>query len=155
MASDPQAVREFLAQRRIAVAGVSRDPKATANLVFRKLRDAGYEVFAVNPAASEVEGVRSHPDLASIQPRPDGVVVITAPSAALGIVKECAALGIPRAWFHRLLFVPGTASPEALTFAREHGIAVIPGACPMMFVEPVDPFHRLARWLSSHGLERG
>ncbi len=144
------AIRDFLARRRIAVAGVSRDRNATANLIFRKLRDAGYEVSAVNPAATEVEGVRCHPDLASIQPSPEAVVVITPPSAALGIVKECATLGIPRVWFHRLLFVPGAATPDALGFAREHGIAVIPGACPMMFVEPVDGFHKLARWMSGY-----
>lgn len=59
MAIIPQSVSDFLGQRRFAVAGVSRDPGQAANAVYRKLRDSGFEVFPVNPRASEVEGVRS------------------------------------------------------------------------------------------------
>ena len=56
MSSLREAADEFLAQRRIAVAGVSRDTKQPANLIYRRLRGAGYETFAVNPNADEVEG---------------------------------------------------------------------------------------------------
>jgi predicted CoA-binding protein len=129
------AAREFLAQKRIAVAGVSRDPKQAANLIFRKLRDTGHDVVAVNPRASEVEGSTCYDRLASAPQPIDAVVIATPPDAADGIVEECAALGI------------GRVSDSAVAACRKHGIHVIAGACPMMFCEPVDTGHKCIRWI--------
>jgi predicted CoA-binding protein len=141
------AVGDFLAQRRIAVAGVSRtDSAAPANLVYRKLRDAGYAVTPVNPHAEQVEGDACAPDLASIDGGVDGVVVATPPGEAEKIVQECAALGIRRVWMHRS-FGQGSVSDAAVARCHEHGIRVIAGACPMMFCEPVDVPHRCLRWV--------
>ncbi len=138
-------IASFLAQRRIAVAGVSRSSGEAANFIFRKLRDAGYDVFAVNPHAAEVEGVASHPDLESIRPPVEAVVIATPPEAATGLVRECAELGIRHVWMHRA-FGAGSYSEEAAALARAHGIALVPGGCPMMFLEPVDVGHRCMRW---------
>ena len=71
------AADEFLSQKVIAVAGVSRDPKQPANLIYRRLRDSGHEVYAVNPNATEVEGAHCWPDVGSLPEVPDGVVVAT------------------------------------------------------------------------------
>jgi predicted CoA-binding protein len=139
-------IRDFLAQRRIAVAGVSRDPQQTGNHVFRKLEACGYEVFPVNPRAAEAEGVRCYPDLRSVPPPVDGVVVVTRPADALALVRECEALGIRRVWMHRS-FGAGSVSDEAARLGRERGMTVIAGGCPFMYLEPVDPFHRCFRWL--------
>ena len=146
MAATPQSVRDFLAQRRIAVAGVSRDPRQTANVVFRRLRDFGCQVFPVNPSTTEVEGVTCYPDLRSVPPPVEGVMIVTRPEVALDVVQECAALGIPQVWMHRS-FGPGSVSDAATRFGRERGIQVIAGGCPLMFCEPVDPFHRCMRWV--------
>ena len=115
------AAEEFLAQHRIAVTGVSRSPKDHgANVVYNRLRDRGYEVFAVNPNAETVEGDRAFPDLASIPGKVDGVVIGTAPERALPAVRECIDLGIDRVWFHR---GPGRGSvdPGAVQVARDAG----------------------------------
>ena len=72
-----EAVEDFLAQKRIAVAGVSRNGSQPANFIYRKLRGAGYQVFAVNPSAKELEGDRCYPDLASIPETVDGIVIAT------------------------------------------------------------------------------
>jgi uncharacterized protein len=146
MADLREAVGEFLSRKQLAVAGVSRDGNLPANLIFRKLRDAGYEVFPVNPNASEVEGAACYPDLASVPAALEGVIVATPPGAAEGLVRECADLGIPRVWMHRSLGT-GSVSTAALELCLREGIAVIPGSCPMMFVEPVDLGHRCFRWL--------
>lgn len=136
------AAAEFLAQPRIAVAGVSRDPKQPANLIFRRLRDAGHEVFAVNPKALTVEDdVRCYARLGDIPEPLDGVVIVTPPDAAVAVVEECARAGVPRVWFHRGIG-PGSAPEEAIELARELGLAVIPGGCPCMFGETSDPGHR-------------
>jgi predicted CoA-binding protein len=146
MSDAPPNIAEFLAGKRIAVAGVSRDSRQTANAIYRKLRDAGYEVFPVNPHAELAEGVRCYPDLAAIPGDIDGVVAVTPPGAALGLVQQCADRGVRRIWFHRLVGA-GSGTAEAVSAARERGMSCIVGACPFMYVPPIDGFHRCARWL--------
>jgi uncharacterized protein len=146
------AAREFLAQKRIAVAGVSRDGTLPANYIYCRLRDAGYHVFAVNPNAGTVEGDRAYHHIGDIPVAVDGVVIATPPEHALEIVEECAALGVPRVWMHRS-FGAGSLDGEAVKLCHERGIAVIPGACPMMFCEPVDVAHKCFRFIT--GMMRG
>ncbi len=138
--------RDFLSQKRIAVAGVSRSPDQAANAVYRKLRGAGYEVFPVNPGACEVEGEGCFPDLKSIPGGVDAVVIATPPRATDQVVRECAALGVSRVWMHRS-FGEGSVSRNAAEYCRANDIAVIPGGCPLMFCEPVDFGHRCMRWM--------
>src|SRR3989337_2763146 len=112
-----EAVDDFLAQKRIALAGVSRDSNQAANLVYRTLRKANYEVFAVNPNAHEVEGDPCYPDLKSIPGGVDAVVIATAPGAAEAIARACAQQGITRVWMHRS-FGKGSVSDGAAAFCR-------------------------------------
>ena len=140
-----EAAAEFLAGRRIAVTGVSRHPaNHGSNVVYRRLRDRGYEVFAVNPNADEVEGDRAYHALADIPGGVDGVVIATRPEAAEATVRECADLGITHVWMHR---GPGGGSVSAVAAAwgRQHGITVIDGGCPCMFGPTADPGHRMMR----------
>ena len=140
------AAQDFLAQKRIAVAGVSRDSKQPANLIFRTLRETGHEVFAVNPNAEEVEGATCYHDLKSIPGGVDAVMVATPPAATLSVVSECADLQVPRVWLHRS-FGAGSVSDDAVKFGREHGMSVIAGGCPMMFVPGADVGHKCMRWV--------
>jgi uncharacterized protein len=94
MATLPESVAQFLMGRRLAVAGVSRSSGQAANAVYRRLRDCGYEVFPVNPNATEVEGVTSYPDLSSIPVAVDGVVIATHPEVAVDIVRQCKQRGV-------------------------------------------------------------
>ena len=141
------AANEFLANKRVAVTGVSRKPDTHAsNAVYRRLRDRGYEVFAVNPNADEVEGDRSYPDLTSIPGGVEAVVIGTRPEIAEGAMRECADLGIKQVWMHR---GPGrgSVSHAATAYGREHGITVIDGGCPCMFGSTADPGHKLMRYV--------
>lgn len=145
MSTIKQAASEFLALKRIAVTGVSRRPKDHgSNTVFKRLRDRGYEVFAVNPNAEQVEGARSYHDLKSIPGGVDAVVIATAPDKALGTMQECAELGIKNVWMHRA-FGQGSVSPAAAAYGREHGIKVIDGGCPLMFEPTADFGHKMMR----------
>jgi predicted CoA-binding protein len=146
MASVPDSVKVFLAGQRIAVAGVSRTPNQPANAIYRKLKSAGHEVFAVNPNATEVEGEPCYPDIASLPGPIDGVVIATHPDAAVEVVRQCADRGIGRVWFHRS-FGQGSVSDEAVAECQVRNIEAIVGGCPMMFCEPVDIGHRCMKWL--------
>jgi predicted CoA-binding protein len=142
-----QAASEFLASERVAVTGVSRQPKDHgSNVVYKRLRERGYEVFAVNPNADEVEGDRCYHDLRSIPGGVDAVVIATKPERAEATMRECADLGIKHVWMHR---GPGTGSvsPEATDYGRQHGIAVIDGGCPCMFDPTADRAHKAMRVL--------
>jgi hypothetical protein len=141
-----EAIAEFLDQRRIAVAGVSRSGKEAANAVYRKLKGAGYTVFPVNPAAEEVEGDVCYPNIAAIPAEVDAVFIATHPDVTGEVVRECVELGIGRVWMHRS-FGRGSVSEEAVEYARAHGVTVIPGGCPMMHVDPVDVGHKCIRWV--------
>lgn len=146
MAKTPAPVAAFLGGRRFAVAGVSRSSGETANLIFRKLRDSGFEVVPVNPNATSVEGVPCYPDLASVPGGLDGVVVATHPAVAAGVVRQAAARGVRHVWFHRSVD-RGSVSDEAVKACAEAGIEPIVGGCPLMYCEPVDGAHRCMRWL--------
>ena len=141
-----EAAEDFLAHKRIAVTGVSRTPaNHGANFVYRRLRDRGYDVFAVNPHAATVEGDRAYPDLRSIPGGVDAVVIGTAPERADSIVRECAELGITHVWMHQGL-QPGSVSQTAADFCRQRGISVIAGSCPLMYGPTSDFSHRCIRW---------
>jgi uncharacterized protein len=141
----PEAVATFLRGRRIAVAGVSRHPDEAANAVFRKLKGSGYEVFPINPRASEVEGTRCYPDVGAVPGQLDGVVIATSPVISIQIVRQCGDHGVRRVWFHRS-FGNGSVSQEAVQECRVRGIDCIVGGCPLMFCDPVDFGHKCMRW---------
>jgi hypothetical protein len=145
MVKAPETVAAFLRGQRFAVAGVSRHPDQAANAIFRRLTQAGYEVFPVNPSATTVEGVTCYPDLAAVPGPLDGVVVATAPGVAVDVVRECAARKVPRVWFHRS-FGEGSVSGEAVRECEARGLTPIVGGCPLMFCEPVDLAHKCMRW---------
>jgi predicted CoA-binding protein len=151
MPSIKEAAAEFLAKKRVAVTGVSRTPKDHgSNTVYKRLRERGYAVFAVNPNATEVEGDPCYKDLRSISGGVDAVVIGTRPELAEETMHQCAELGIDHVWMHR---GPGTGSVSAAAteYGRRHGITVIDGGCPLMFGPTADVGHKLMRLVfSSH-----
>jgi predicted CoA-binding protein len=140
-----EAASAFLEHRRIAVTGVSRNPKGHgSNVVYQRLRSRGYEVFAVNPNADDVEGDPCYHDLKSIPGGVEAVVIGTRPELAEGTVRECVDLGIANVWMHR---GPGggSVSKAATEYGRAHGVKVIDGGCPCMFGPTADVGHKLMR----------
>ena len=141
-------VHDFLAQRRIAVAGVSRgnSQHAASNLIYRRLKSTGHDVFAVNPHMPSFDGDRCYPDVRSIPGGVDGVVVVTRPETTAQIVRDCNDAGVRRVWMHQSLAKGSSVSPEAVEYCRQHDISVIAGACPMMFGPGADFGHTCMRW---------
>ena len=143
-------VNDFLSQKRIAVVGVSRNKSGhpAANLIYRRLKTTGHDVFAVNPRMAAFEGERCYPNLQSIPGGVDGVVIITRPEVTERIVHDCSDAGVGRVWMHQSVGKSGSSvSPKAVEYCREHDIRVIAGACPMMFGPGVDFGHTCMRWI--------
>ena len=142
-------VHDFLAQKRIAVAGVSRDTTGhpAANLIYQRLKKSGHEVFPVNPHMQTFEGDRCYPDLKSIPGGVDGVVIITRPEVTERIVHQCSDAGVRRVWMHRSIGNGSSVSQEAAEYCSQRDITVIAGACPMMYGTNVDFGHTCMRWI--------
>jgi predicted CoA-binding protein len=134
-------VQEFLAQKRIAVAGVSRNKSnhPAGNLIYARLKQTGH------PHMKSFEGDRCYPDLRSIPGGVDGVVIITRPQITEQIVADCSAAGVRSVWMHQSLGKGSSVSPEAVAYCHRHDIGVIAGGCPMMYGAGVDFGHRCMR----------
>jgi len=124
--TDQAAIDNFLAEKKLAVVGVSHEKNKFGNIVYRRLRAHGFEVFAINPKIKVIEGDPCYPNLAALPEPIGGVVIVVPPKEAKQVVIDAAASGIKRVWMQ-----PGAESDEAVRFCEEHGIEVIYGLCIM------------------------
>ncbi len=153
MAKIEPLVQDFLAQKKIAVVGVSDKRETGCNLNYKKFKAAGYQVYAVNPRITTYDGDPCYPDLKSLPEKPEAVFILASPRVTEQIVRQCVELGVKHVWMHCMMGTrPGLAtsissvSPEAVRLCRENGIAVIPGSCPNQFLKP-DFAHGMMRGL--------
>lgn len=143
MAKIDDMVQDFLAQKRIAVVGVSDKRETGCNMAYKKFKENGYLVYPVNPRISTYDGATCYPDLKSIPDIPDAVFILASPKVTDQIVQECADLGVKHVWMHCMMGTkPGlsksitSVSEEAVEVCRANGITVIPGSCPNQFLDP-------------------
>lgn len=136
-----ETIEDFLAQKRIAIIGISRDPKELSRLLFEELCHRGYDVVPVNPNATEVLGQPCFARVQDVQPPVDAALLMTTPQVTEAVVSDCAAAGIRRVWMYRG-GGQGAVSQKALDFCQEHGIQVVPGQCPFMFLPGAGGVHK-------------
>jgi len=153
MAKIENLVNDFLAQKKVAVVGVSDKRETGCNMGYIKFKESGYKVFAVNPRISIFNGDVCYPDLKSIPEKPDAVFMLTSPKVTEQIVQQCVELGVKHVWMHCMMGTkPGLAagmtsvSQSAVEMCKANGIAVIPGSCPNQFLNP-DGGHKFMRGL--------
>jgi predicted CoA-binding protein len=144
--SNLKQIQEFLGQKRLAIAGVSQQPKDFSRLLFREFQARGYDTVPVNPAAREIEGQQCFARVQEIQPPVDGVLLMTTPKVTETVVLDCAEAGIKRVWMYRAAG-NGAVSAEAVQFCAANGISVIPGECPFMFFPGTGWGHRFHGWV--------
>jgi predicted CoA-binding protein len=137
-----ETIKEFLAQKRIAMVGVSREPKEFSALLFEEFCRRGYDVVPVNPHAREVLGRRCFARVQDIQPPVDAAILMTSPEVTDAVVRDCDEAGIRRVWMYRAAG-QGAVSANAVAFCRDRGIQVVPGQCPFMFWSDAHVGHRL------------
>jgi len=136
-----QDVRRFLALHRIAVVGVSRNPHEFSRSLFAELKRRGYDLAPVHPSLKEVDGIPCFASVGAIAPAVEGVLLLTNASVTDGVLEDCARAGIRHVWLYRAGGA-GAVSPGAVAFCESHGISVIGGECPLMFLPESAWFHR-------------
>jgi predicted CoA-binding protein len=140
--SSLEDARAFLASRRIAVVGVSRDAKDFSRYVLRELLARGLDAVPVSPVLAEAEGRAASPAVRDVSPAPDAALLLVPAQRAADVVRECLAAGVRKIWLHRG-GGPGAVSEEAIAACRAGGVEPIQGLCPFMAL-PGAPFpHRL------------
>lgn len=142
-----ETIEDFLAQKRIAMVGISRDPTNLSVKLFEELCRRGYDVVPVNPGMAEVQGRPCFARVQDIQPPVEAALLMTSPEVTETVAKDCAVAGIRRVWMYRATG-KGSVSAKAIAFCQERGIQVVPGECPFMFLPDSAGIHRV------HGLVR-
>src|SRR5512134_1353009 len=135
-------VQDFLAQKKIAVVGVSDKRDTGCNLTYKKFKENGYQVYAVNPRINTYEKDVCYADLKSIPEKVDAVFILASPKVTEQIVQQCVELGVKHVWMHCMMGTkPGLAagmssvSQSAVDMCKANGIEVIPGSCPNQFLK--------------------
>ncbi len=137
-----ETAREFLSHRRIALVGLSREPRDMSRAVFRELARRGYDVVGVNPALGDADGRPCFARVQDVSPAAEGALLFTPPALTERVVRDCAEAGIRRVWMHRGAG-RGAASPAAIAFCEANGIAVVRDLCPFMALPDAELPHRL------------
>lgn len=138
-----QEIDDFLAQRSLALVGVSRGGKKFGNAILRDLTKAGYRVYPIHPEATELDGVRAYPSFAALPEAVGGVITVIPPARTEVVVRDAAAHGIKRVWMQQ-----GAESVEAIRFCQEQGMTVVHGQCILMYPKPATSwFHGAHRWV--------
>jgi uncharacterized protein len=138
-----QVIDDFLAQKTLALVGVSRNGAGFGHAVRKELTAKGYQLLLVHPEADSIAGQPCARSLKDVAARVGGVVCVTPPASTTRIVEEAAAAGITRVWMQQ-----GAASPEAIDYCRQHGLAAVHGECILMFAEPSMWLHRFHRGIN-------
>ncbi|HEX3746043.1 MAG TPA: CoA-binding protein [Bryobacteraceae bacterium] len=135
-------IQSFLGRKRLAVIGVSRNPRDFTRALFHELQRREYEVVPVNLIATEIDGVVCHARVTDIDPPVDAALLLTSPAVTERVVRECHEAGIRDIWMYRAAGT-GAVSPRAVEFCEAHGMSVVAGECPFMFLPETPWFHRV------------
>jgi predicted CoA-binding protein len=110
--------------KRVAVVGLSDNPERTSYMVSKAMQDSGYEIIPVNPAVSEVLGVKAVKALKDIEGHVDIVNVFRRSEFLPEIAKEFAEIDADIFWAQL-----GVENEEAYNFLKEKGHTVIMNRC--------------------------
>jgi predicted CoA-binding protein len=135
-----KSIEEFLSSRKIAIAGVSRDPKKFGHTVMKELKEKGFEVFPINPNADQINGTPCFHNIGSLPLNVKHLLVITQKKQTHGVVTEAIAKGIDNIWIQQF-----SETKEAIDFALSHKVNLVVKQCILMHTEPVKGIHKFHR----------
>ncbi|PKM94013.1 MAG: CoA-binding protein [Firmicutes bacterium HGW-Firmicutes-1] len=110
----------MLEKKKWAVVGANQNSEKYGNMIYKKLKLRGYEVYPVNPFFEMIEGDTCYRNLASIPEKPEVIDIVVGPEKTKVIIQEAAMLGIEYIWFQ-----PGTYDDEVLELAKQLGLQTV------------------------------
>ncbi len=138
-----ETIQNFVQCKRIAVVGVSHDPKKFGNAIYSELKKRGYQVYAVNPAIQDLAGEPCFPSLEALRGKIDGAVICLQPAKVMAVLQEAAQMDLRNIWLQQ-----GSESPEVLKSARELGLNPVSKKCILMYATPVQSIHSFHRFVT-------
>jgi predicted CoA-binding protein len=143
-------VRNFLSLHRIAMVGVSRHAEDFSRSLLREMHKRGYDMVPVNPSANKIEGQECFQNLQVVKPAVEGALIMTPFYETVRVVQDCIEAGIGKVWIYRASG-QGAVSSEAVALCKQHGIQVVEGHCPFMFLPKAGFIHRAHGFLLKLG----
>ncbi len=135
-------IQTFLEPRKLAIAGVSRNPKKFGYMVFHELKKNGYSVFPINPNTTEIEGDTCYGTVSDLPGDVKHLLILTPRKQTDAVLREAINKGITRIWVQQM-----SETKETIRIAEEFQVELITNKCIFMFAEPVSGMHKFHRTL--------
>lgn len=139
-----QSINEFLAQKNIAIAGVSRKKQKFGNAIYKELAKKGYTLYPINPNIETYEGKKCYPDIDSLPGEVSAIVLNTKPAITKNLIDQAENKGIKNIWLQQ-----GSADKETLETIKTKDANIIGKQCVIMFAEPVKGIHGFHKWINN------
>jgi len=133
-------IENFLEPRKLAIAGVSRNPKKFGYMVYRDLKKNGYDIYPVNPLTPEIDGVKCYPTVSDLPADVKHLLVLTPKKKTDAVLREAINKGIKNIWVQQM-----SETAETIKIAEEYQVELIYKKCIFMFAEPVSGLHKFHR----------
>jgi predicted CoA-binding protein len=136
-------IEKFLGPKKLAIAGVSRNPKKFGYQIYGELKKRGYEVYPVNPQTSEIAGVTCYRSVSDLPAGVDRLLIVTPKQQTDAVLREAIKKGIPHVWVQQM-----SETKDTLKIAEENHVDLIAKKCIFMFADPVQSIHKFHRTLA-------
>lgn len=135
-------IQRFLGPKKMAIAGVSRNPKKFGASVFRELKEKGFELFPVNQNADEIQGIKCYKSVSDLPDDVKHLFIVTPKASTASVAGEAISKGMDMIWIQQY-----SDTPEAVEAIQQAGISLIHKKCILMFADPVKGPHNFHRFL--------
>ena len=128
--ADVASLRHLLEPASVAVVGASRKPGRVGHAILRNMIGAGFSgrLYAVNPHATSVLGVRTVPTVAELPEPPDLAVIAVPPAHLTAVAEDCGHRGV-RALVVVTAEIDTETGSELLAACRRHGMRLVGPNC--------------------------
>jgi uncharacterized protein len=135
-------IENFLEPKKLAIAGVSRNPKKFGYSVYHELKKSGYTVYPINPNTDEIEGEKCYAAVSDLPGDVKHLLIVTPKKDTDTVLREAINKGITRIWVQQM-----SETAETIRIAEEFHVEMITNKCIFMFAEPVAGFHKFHKTL--------
>jgi predicted CoA-binding protein len=146
-----QTIDLFLKDKRLAIAGVSRNPQKFGYSVYHTLKDKGYSIVPVNPNAEKIDDINCLQSISQLDEDVKNLLIATNKRDTQKVLEEAISKGIRNIWIQN-----GCETEEAIEYAGKNNINLVSKACFLMYANPTGfhKFHQtITKWFGGYAKE--